>query len=141
VLPKDAEVVLDYHGTEKTVQLKAGANAWDQAQAAQLAFGETLLCRPIEETGDHFAIQVYGHSVFPVAFVKDDERIRSWVDNTRVNVAAAEARRLFGGKPSLELLPEPGIVYRVKTAHMRSSKPKSKPESNTRQMTGPIGWV
>jgi hypothetical protein len=32
VLPRDAEVTLDYHGTKKTVQLKAGADVWNQAK-------------------------------------------------------------------------------------------------------------
>jgi hypothetical protein len=137
VLPRDADVVFDYHGTKKTVQLKAGANAWDQAQAAQLAFGETLLCRPIEQMGDHYTIHVHRPSVFPITFVKGDERVRTWVDNTRAKVATEEARRLFGGKQSLKLLPEPGIVYQVKTSRSRLSKPRSKPESVTRQMTGP----
>jgi hypothetical protein len=128
--------VFDYHGTQKTVALKMGATAWDQAQAAQKAFGETLICGPIEETGDHYTVQVYKPTVYPVIFVKGEERTRSWVDNTRLKTAQEEARRLFGGRPSLELLSEPGLVYRVVTAPTRSHKPKWVPESNTRQISG-----
>jgi hypothetical protein len=135
-LPRDSEVVFDYHGTRRTVVLKAGATAWDQAQAAQKAFGETLMCSPIEETGDNYTIQVYKPTVYPVIFVKGEDRIRSWVDNTKLKVAQEEARRLFGGRPTLELLSEPGLVYQVRTAPTRSQKPKGKPKSNTRQMTG-----
>jgi hypothetical protein len=135
-LPKDAEVVFDFHGTRKTVELKAGATAWDQAQAAQRAFGETLMCSPIEETGDTYTIQAYKPTVYPIIFVKGEERVRSWVDNTKLKVAQEEARRLFGGRPSLELLSETGLVYQVITAPPRSQKPKGKPESNTRQTTG-----
>jgi hypothetical protein len=43
----------------KTVALKMGATAFEQAQAAQKAFGTTLICRPIEETGDHYTVQVF----------------------------------------------------------------------------------
>jgi hypothetical protein len=44
----------------KTVQLKVGADAWDQAQAAQMAFVETLCCNPIEETGDSSQLHLSG---------------------------------------------------------------------------------
>jgi ribonuclease HI len=142
-LPRDSEVVFDYHGTQKSEALKARATAWDQAQTAQRLFGETLVCNPIQETGDHYTIQVYKPSVFRVIFVKGDDQIRSWVDNTKTKVAQEEERRLFGGKPVLELLAETGLVYQVQTGVSRSSKPKRKPESNTRQMTGagikPVG--
>jgi hypothetical protein len=136
-LPKDSDLVFAYHGTRKTAQLKAGASAWDQAQAAQRAFGETLLCVPIEETGDVYTIQVYRQSVYPITFVKEGERVKSWVGSTKIKVATEETRRLFGEKPTLELLAEPGIVYQVKTSRSRSSKPQSNPESNTRAMTEP----
>jgi hypothetical protein len=138
-LPRDSEVVFDFYGTQKAVALKAGATAWDQAQAAQKAFGTTVECSPIEETGDPYTIHVYKPSVYPVIFVRGDDRIRSWLDNTKLKIAQEEARRLFGGRPTLELLAEPGLVYQVKTSTPRSSKAKAKPESNTRQMTGP--WI
>jgi hypothetical protein len=75
--PRDLEVIFDYHGTRKTVELRAGATAWDQAQAAQRAFGETLMCDPMEETGDHFTIQVHRPTVYPIIFVKGEDRIQS----------------------------------------------------------------
>jgi hypothetical protein len=135
-LPKDSEVVFDFQGTQKVVPLKAGASAWDQAQAAQKAFGITVECGPIEETGYRYRVQVYKPSVFPVIFVRNDERVRSWVDNTKTKTVQEEAQRLFGGRPTVELLAEPGLVYQVKTAAQRPPRPRGKPESNTRQMSG-----
>jgi hypothetical protein len=135
-LPKDSDVIFDFHGTKRTVKLSAGANAWDQAQAAQQAFGTTLMCGPIEETADAYTIQVWKPSVYPVILVKGDERVRTWVDNTKLKTIQEEARRLFGGRPTLELLPEPGLVYQIKTSAPRSTKPKAIPESHTRQMAG-----
>jgi ribonuclease HI len=137
-LPKEADVTFDFQGTKQTVKLPAGATAWDQAQAAQKAFGMTLMCGPIEETADTYTVQVWKPSVYPVVFVKGEERVTSWVHNTKLKVAQEEARRLFGGRPTLELLSEPGLVYQVKTVPPRSQK-RAIPESNTRQMTGP--WI
>jgi hypothetical protein len=89
-LPKDAEVTFDFQGTKKTVALKAEANAWDQAQAAQKAFGVTLMCGPIEESGDTYTVQVWKPSVYPVVFVKGEERITTLVDNTKLKVVQEE---------------------------------------------------
>jgi hypothetical protein len=136
-LPRDSEVVFDFNGTQKTVQLKAGATAFEQAQAAQKAFGITLECGPIEETGDRYTVQVFKPSVYPIVFVRNGEHTRSWVDSTKTKTVQEEAQRLFGGRPAVELLAEPGLVYEVKSSPQRSSKPRGKPESNTRQMTGP----
>jgi ferric-dicitrate binding protein FerR (iron transport regulator) len=58
-LPKDSEVVFDYKGSRQIVPLKAGATAFDQAQAAQRAFGMTVECGPIEEDGDRCTVHVY----------------------------------------------------------------------------------
>jgi hypothetical protein len=136
-LPKDANVTFNYGGTCKTVALKAGATAAQQAQAAQKAFNVTLECGPIEEDGGGYVVHVFKPSVFPVTFVRDGNRTRSWVHNTSTKVIQGEAQRLFGGDPTVELLNEPGLVYEVKSANHRVKKPKQKPESNTRQMTGP----
>jgi hypothetical protein len=136
-LPKDSEVTFDFNGTRKTVTLKSGATAFDQAQAAQKAFGVTLECGPIEQDGDQYTVHVYKPSVFPIMFVRNGERTRSWVNNTKTKTVQEEAQRLFGGKPSVELLNEPGLVYEVKSAPQRVKTSKKKPESNTRQMTGP----
>jgi hypothetical protein len=100
-LPRDSDVTFDFHGTKKTVKLSAGANAWDQALAAQQAFGATLMCGPIEETADTYTIQVWKPSVYPVTLVKGDERVTTWVDNTKLKTIQEEARRLFGGRPTL----------------------------------------
>jgi hypothetical protein len=113
-LPRDANVVFDFQGTKRTVALKEGANAWDQA----------------------YTVQVWNPSVYPVVFVKGDERVTSWVNDMRLKITQEEARRLFGGRPTIELLLEPGLVYQIKTAQTRSQKPKGIPESNTRQTTG-----
>jgi hypothetical protein len=136
-LPKDSEVVFDFNGTRQTVLLKAGATAFEQAQAAQKAFGVTLECGPIEEDGDRYTVQVYKPSVFPIVFVRNGERTRSWVNSTKTKVVQEEAQRLFGGRSSVELLNEPGLVYEVKSSPQRQKTSKKKPESNTRQMTGP----
>jgi hypothetical protein len=82
-LPKDSEVVFDFNGTQKVIALKSGATTFEQAQAAQKAFGVTLECGPIEEIGDRYTIQVYKPSVFPVIFVRNGDRVKSWVDNTK----------------------------------------------------------
>jgi hypothetical protein len=136
-LPRDSEFVFDLAGTQKTVALTAGATARDQTQAAQKAFGMTVVCGPIEETGDRYTVQTFKPSVYPIVFVRGSERTRSWVDSTKTKVIQEEAQRLFGGRPSVEMLEEPGLVYAVKTTAPKSTKKKSKPESNTRQMTGP----
>jgi hypothetical protein len=52
-------------------------------------------------------------------------------------VVQVEAKRLFGGNLTVELLSEPGLVYEVHSAAPKTKKPKQKPESNTCQMTGP----
>jgi hypothetical protein len=136
-LPRASEVVFDFNDTKKTVALKSGATAFEQAQAAQKAFGVTLECGPIQETGDRYTVHVYKPSVFPVVFVRNGERTRSWVNNTKTKTIQEEAQRLFGGRPSVELLAEPGLVYEVKCAPQRQKSTGKKPESNTRQMTGP----
>jgi hypothetical protein len=128
-------VVLKGNSGGKTVTLKMGATAWEQAQAAQKAFGMTVICGRVEETGDHYTVQVFRPSVFPIIFVKGSERVRSWVDSTKTKVIQEEARRLFGGRPSIEMLEEPGLVYAVKASAVKKVA-KRKPESNTRQMTG-----
>jgi hypothetical protein len=48
----------------------------------QKEFGQTLLCTPIERRGDSYTINVYKPKLFPVAFVKGEDRRTSWVDNT-----------------------------------------------------------
>jgi hypothetical protein len=53
------------------------------------------------------------------------------VDNTRIEVIQDEARRLFGPKLTLESLPEPGQVYRVKPATSQG-KPAAKRETTTK---------
>jgi hypothetical protein len=58
-LPKDANVTFNYGGTCKTVALKSGATAAQQAQAAQQAFNITLECGPIEEDGDGYVVHVF----------------------------------------------------------------------------------
>jgi hypothetical protein len=136
-LPRDSEVIFDLNGTKRTVALKAGATAFEQEQAAQKAFGVTLECGPIEETGDRYTVQVYKPSAFPVIFVRNGERTRSWVNNTKTKTIQEEAQRLFGGRPSVELQSEPGLVYEVKSSLQRQKPAGKKPESNTRQMTGP----
>jgi hypothetical protein len=93
------------------------------------------MCGPIEETADTYTIQVWKPSVYPVTLVKGNERVTTWVDNTKLKTIQEEARRLFGGRPSLDLLPESGLVYQIKTSVARSSKPRTVPESHTRQMT------
>jgi hypothetical protein len=84
-----------------------------------------------------YLFQVFKPSVYPIVFVNGTDRIRSWVDSTKTKVIQEEAQRLFGGRPTVEMLEEPGLVYAVKSAAPKKSGKKSKPESNTRQMTAP----
>jgi hypothetical protein len=84
--------------------MNAGDDAWAQARAVQKAFGQTLLCGLIEKTGDSYAIHVSKPSVYPVVFVRGEERITSWGNNTAIKVATDEAHRLLGSKCSLDLL-------------------------------------
>jgi hypothetical protein len=112
-LPKDANVTFNYEGTCKTVALKSGATAAQQAQAAQQVFNVTLECGTIKEDGDGYVVHVYKPTQFPVMFVKDGNRTRSWVHNTSTKTVQGEAQRLLGGKPTVELLNEPGLVYEV----------------------------
>jgi hypothetical protein len=143
-MPEDAEVEFGFEDTNKRTQLIKGDDAWAQAREAQEAFGQTLLCSPIEKSGDLYVIRVFKPSVYPVTFVrgegKNEERIQSWVDSTKLKVAQEEARRLLGGKITLEKLAEPGAVYRVKAAGTRSQKPRAKPpkgsDITTRIQTG-----
>jgi hypothetical protein len=114
ILPKDSEAIFDYHGTRKKAQLKAGANVWDQAQAPQSAFWETLLCDPIEETGDIYTVQVCRPSLYPITFVRGEDRVRTWIDNTRIKVVTKDVKRSFGGKPTLELLSAPALPARLR---------------------------
>jgi hypothetical protein len=75
-LPIDANVTFNYGGSCKTVALKAGATASQQAQVAQAAFNVTLECGPIEEDGDGYTVHVFKPSVFPVMFVRKGDRTR-----------------------------------------------------------------
>jgi hypothetical protein len=137
-LPEEAEVTFEFRGSVKKVTLPAGADAWTQAKAAQDAYGQTLLCSPIERTGDGYTVHVYTPKVFPVVLENGGQRTVTWVDNTSIKVIQEEARRLFGSKLVLELLPEPGLVYKVKPAASRGkSKPKEGETIQTRMKPHP----
>jgi hypothetical protein len=106
--PEDADVNLNFNGIVKQVRLGRGDDGRAQAAAAQDAFGQTMLCGPIERTGDSYTIYVSKQTVYPVTFVKGEDRVLTWVDKTRIKVMADYARRLFGDAGQLEQLEERG---------------------------------
>jgi hypothetical protein len=131
-LPKDAEVTFDYGGSRKTVALKMGTTAAQQAKAVQKAFKVTLECGPIEEDGDGYTVQAFKPSVFPVVFSQNGIRTRSWVHNTSTKVVQAEAERLFGSIAPVELLAEPGLVYEVNSIAPRQKAAKKEIEAGVK---------
>jgi hypothetical protein len=50
--------------------MKAGGDAWVQAEAVHSAFGQTLMCSPISKTGDAYTICAFKPSLFPITLVK-----------------------------------------------------------------------
>jgi hypothetical protein len=104
--------------------MKAGGDALTQAQAAQKAFRQTLVCSPIERTGDTYTIRADKPAAFQVILEKADKRVKTRCDNTKTKTITDEAERLFGQRCTVEQLPEPGFVYTIKPPHARASQAK-----------------
>jgi hypothetical protein len=130
-LPEDAEVWFNSDGCVKKSATPAGANRNAQAQEAQYLFNQTLQCSPLSNAGDHWEIICSKVSIFPITIIHNNERIRSWVDNTSVKSIQEEARRLLGDKLKVDrVIDEPGLAYKTSKKSTRSQKPK--PEITTK---------
>jgi hypothetical protein len=105
--------------------MSAGASRNAQDAEAQSIFNQTLSCSPLSNAGDHWEITCTKPSVFPITIIHNNERVRSWVDNTSIRSIQEEARRLLGASLKVDrVIEEPGLVYKTVGKQTRSKKQK-----------------
>jgi hypothetical protein len=130
VLGRDAEVRIDFEGSVRACQMRNGDGRWEQARHVQNEFKQTLMCSPLEESGDSFVIRTWKPSAFPVRFRKEGTIITSWVDKTHRVVIKEEAQRIFGTEFDIQDTDEPGLFYEVILKRNKPREPAVKKEPN-----------
>jgi hypothetical protein len=134
ILTDEAEVWFNFEGAICKEVLPAGADQIAQASKAQELFGETLLCSPLQNAGDHFEIMLSCPKLFPITILYKGEPTKIWCDNTSTKSIIAEANRVFGRKFKLERkVNQPGLVYEADVAK-KSKRPTPKDTTKMRSL-------
>jgi hypothetical protein len=103
-----------------------------QATKAQELFGETVLCSPLTNSGDHFEIQLCRPKLFPVTILYKGDPTKIWVHEVGQKIITEEASRVFGRKFNLQRkIDTPGLVYEADVPK-KSQKQKPKDSTKTR---------
>jgi ribonuclease HI len=132
-LEADAEVRFDFEGAVSKAQLPAGTDRIAQATKAQELFGETVLCSPLAQSGDHFEIHLTRPKLFPITILYKGDPTKIWCHEVNVKAITAEATRVFGRKFSLQRkVDQPGLVYEADVPR-KNSKPPAKDSTKTRK--------
>jgi hypothetical protein len=138
-LAEDAEVRIDYEGSTLTARMKKGEGKREQARHVHYVLKQTLVCSPLEKSGDTYVIGARKPTTFPVRFRRNGEVSMSWVNHVYRKTSEREAKRIFGKGVRIQGTTEPGLVYEVvdkKTAGPKRGK-KKEPAMKTRDTDFP----
>jgi hypothetical protein len=134
ILADEAEVWFNFEGAICKDTLPAGADQIAQAIKAQELFKETLLCGPLQNSGDHFEIMLSRPKLFPITILYNGQPTRIWCDNTSTKSIIAEANRVSSRKFKLARRADlPGLVYEADVAK-KSKRPIPADTTRTRSV-------
>jgi hypothetical protein len=133
-LTEESEVWFNFEGAVSKVTLPAGTDQIAQASKAQELFGETLLCSPLKESGDHFEIMISRPKLFPITILYKNEPTKIWCHETGQKSITEEANRVFGRKFNLHRKTDvPGLVYEADVSQ-KSKRPVPADSTKTRSL-------
>jgi hypothetical protein len=131
-LEAESEVWFEFEGAVSKAILPAGADRIAQASKAQELFGETVLCSPLANSGDHFEIHLVRPKLYPITILYKGDPTKIWCHEVNQKAITAEATRVFGRKFNLQRKVDiPGLVYEADVPK-KSLKPTPKDSTKTR---------